>query len=565
MEKNLPLEELEKRLYERRKPPPPEKPLQPNILPEPVIPPSPPRGLSPRTRRRFVWWLGAVVVLAAVLAIFIFLRGFTSFSKSRVEIEIERPQQLIIVAGEVVPWLVTVRNKNRTTLEDGELTFQFPENSLNPESSRPALRETRTIGKLEPGQSREEVFSAVVIGGEGFEREAVASLRFRPAGSSLILQNQEKSTITIERFPVEVLIAGPAEVLSGERISVNLRLTNEGSRAFTNLRVRIEYPSGFSFEESKEPLGDFNTTWSLGSVLPREERVNEITGVVNGLEGEGKIFRVFVEYREQSGWRAYKEVTNRADVQKSPLDLSLRLFEEAGGAVSLSSPLTYEINWRNNTDVPVTGLILTAELEGTLFNLGSLSASGEISANSIRWTQAQIPVLGALRPGESGSVTFRLNAKDSFTSASRNPVLKVSVRLENSSIDFGRFRETKVNGGLNLTASASPSGAATFTVRWRVGALANEFKNVKVKTVLPSGVSWAGGGASYDDKTREVVWETGNIGANQTLEKTFTVSLNSPPGAGETASLISESELTGEDIFTGSKVLKIESPVEIEF
>ena len=94
------LKELEKSLYEREKPKlPSQKPVKEVVIgpTDPTVPPPPAGedgGISRFGRRRFFSWLGIIIVLALALSVFIFWRGFFSFTKGKVDLSINGPEKI---------------------------------------------------------------------------------------------------------------------------------------------------------------------------------------------------------------------------------------------------------------------------------------------------------------------------------------------------------------------------------------------------------------------------------------------------------------------------------------
>jgi len=160
------LKELEKSLYQQKKPTlAPEEKIAPG--PTEPIKPDParefssngadhtgPDKLSRFGRRRFVWILSVVIILALSLSVFVFWRGFFAFTKSKVELTIIAPES--IDSGSEVSWQVTIQNNNRTALKIGELIFNFPKNSLNPDTSQPLSRQFNLYRQRQGCQVRAE-------------------------------------------------------------------------------------------------------------------------------------------------------------------------------------------------------------------------------------------------------------------------------------------------------------------------------------------------------------------------------------------------------------------------
>ncbi len=593
------IEELERELYRRHKKPSlPKKdesfkeskrfeagPTEP-FSKEPEV------DISNFGKKRFTWLLVSAIIVAFLIAVFVFWRGFFAFTEKRVDINIEAPDN--IIAGEEVTWLVEVANNNRSALEAGELIFRFPRNSSDSETGKLLSRVTRDMGFLESGEKREEEFKAVVVGGDNFERNAQAFFRFKPVESSLVLASEEKHTLNIEKFPVEISINGPDETLSSQDIEVGFRLENDSDKVFNNLRLRIEYPSGFRFKNSRYPLKESNAIWPLEQILSSEKIENVITGEVSGLEGESKIFRAFLEYNEPTGWQVYKESSFRSNLAVLPLTLSVRLDDEVRGSVDLGKELSYEISWRNNFDVPLSALTLRAVLEGDLFDMKTLKTNGSVNAveKTIIWSSSQLSSLGVLRPGAEGVVTFRIKTKPSFPLSVLNPTINIRSEIESETKPAGLTvdkvqsvisHETKINGAVSLDSFAyyhEPSGLitnsgpyplkvgspTTFTVHWKLAGFANNFEDVVVKAVLPSGISWQDqslvrgsvGEVSYNSFSREVLWEIDKLTANQgrrsSLEAIFKIGVTpSPSQSGHVIPLLSEVQVVADDSFTDNQ------------
>lgn len=536
--------------------------------------------MSAEKVRRLTWILAGVAILAIGLAAVLFWRGFFGFAASRVVVSIEAPSEAI--AGEVLTWRVEIENKNRTALENAKLTFEFPKASLDPESGFAVSTEERVVARLGKGEKIAFEISAVVIGGDNFERTARLNLRFQPEGSSLVFQKETSHTLRVTRFPVDLRLIAPQETVSGETISVEIALLSSSSRPLAPLRVRIEYPSGFNFTSSQSPLENDSRIWSVGQIVPQEEKNQEIFGAIWGSAGEGKIFRAFLEYLEPDGWVRYREVSIQMRLATTPLELNILLIgsEKAAKAGEF---VNYELRWRNNFDIPLAKITLTAGLEGVMFDLASLETNGNVSAPraEIVWTEAQLPELVSLDPGEEGSVKFRLRVKDSFPRSITKPTLTVRAKIESETKPPGvtlekartqRVFETRVSGKIELSSfalrAAGPSplqvGAPTeFTIHWRIKTVANPFRDVTIKGALPSGVEWLDktsvtvglGALSYDSFSRQVTWNISSLPANAGVigvppEAVFRVRVIPPPSEkGEIMTIFSESVLAATDDF----------------
>ena len=181
----------------------------------------------------------------------IFYRGFYAFRKDQVAVSLTGPES--VVAGETATWKVSVANRNQTDLKDSTLVFQFPEyarpviteNESNQFGSLngPVIKQTIPIPQLAAGRLFEREFKAVIIGGENFNKKAQAVFKFTPASSSIVFEASADQTLKISSFPATLDFNLPAQTLSGETVSLGLKLKNQSADSFNNLRIRLEYPS----------------------------------------------------------------------------------------------------------------------------------------------------------------------------------------------------------------------------------------------------------------------------------------------------------------------------------
>ena len=292
-----------------------------------------------------------------------FFRGFYAFRKDRVEIKLSAPAE--VSAGETVVWKLRLVNKNETELKDGVLTFQFPdfsqpviETAEADQFKQSVLKQTISIPELKPSGLYEREFKAVVFGGDNFERKAQAVFNFKPSAGTIVFQSIATAVTKISSFPINLNIESSAETISGENVEVKFKLKNEGEVAFTNLRLRLESPAGFRLTESSEKLAEFNNVWRLDSILPQEEKVLVIKGLVTGIEGEGKVFRVFVEGSEGTSWKTYKESSGTVKLVMVPLALFVGTNLDGITSARAGETITYKISYQNNLDIPLANLTL---------------------------------------------------------------------------------------------------------------------------------------------------------------------------------------------------------------
>ena len=450
------LEELQKKLYTPQKPELPQ--LDPEKPPQELSPIPPPLydDVSPS---RAIWkriFLGVVIflLLAVTVAIFVFFRGFYAFRKDRVELKLQGPAE--IAAGETAVWKLAIVNKNETELKDAELVFQFPDFSRpviaaseSGQFQAGSLRQTIPVPELKAGGLFEREFKAVLYGGENFERKTQAVFKFKPSSGSIVFESVATAVTNIISFPVALTMAAVSETVSGEKVEIKFNLKNESEVVFPNVRVRLEYPSGFRVEETSEKLYEFNNVWRADELLPQESKDLIIKGTVTGLDGENKVFRAFLEGLEGISWKTYKEISGRVGLITAPLSLYLNTDPDGVVSVRSGETLSYKFVWQNNLDVPLANLTLKIKFEGNNFDLTSLEPATGLNSVSrtLILNRDNYSAFFGLQPLERGELTIQVKVKEKVSGEAKLPL---SATLESTTKPEG-LAVSQISASQNLT------------------------------------------------------------------------------------------------------------------
>lgn len=419
-----PLEELQKKLYTPERPtlPQAEKSAEPVPKNEPpVLIPFPfPEDLPASGWKRIKWGLAIFLMLALSVALVIFYRGFYAFRKNNVELKITGPDS--VVAGERAVWKISIVNRNEALLKMGQLTFNFPDYALNPTESSggsfspvAGLVQKISIPELAPGGLFEKQFATNVIGGENSERQVQALLEFQPAsGSTIVFKATAEKKIAISSLPITLDIKSDKETVSGETVVLTIDLQNQSQNAWGNIRARLELPSGFKIKSSSEKLSDFNNIWKIDQLLPQETKTLTLTGGVNGIAGEGKVFRVFVEGQEGASWKIYKEASSQLNVIEAPLTVAITTDPEGISSAAASQTLIFKASWQNNLDVALDNVVIKVKIAGDDIDFGNIFSGGGLDpvAKTITWNSVNLPALATLGPSEKGEAAFQIRVKD---------------------------------------------------------------------------------------------------------------------------------------------------------
>lgn len=498
------------------------------------------------------------------------------YSKDTLELEILGPES--VQAGQEIEYLVKMKNNGKVRLENPELIFQAPEQSVL--KDYPNLRVTQKIEDIYPGEQRTYSFKAQLFGEKDSTLEAKAWLSYQPKNLKAIFESKTTLTTRIEFIPLTFEFDLPLKVEKGEEIKFSLNYFSNIDYLLENLRVKIEYPSDFIFESSLPQALDENE-WSLPSLFQASGGRIEINGLIEGKEGQKKVFRAQLGMLKDGDFWLLKETAQSIEIIESSLYISNLINNSPNYIANAGDFLHYEIYFKNIGKRPVQKKYILVRLEGEFFDLTTLkSDKGEFGQgdNTILWDWKNVSDLRFLDVGQEGKIEFWIRVKENIDYQIKNAKLKAEIALG----EIEKVFETKINSQLTLFQKAyftqeffenlgslppKIGQAIDYVIVWQVENTCNELKNVKVKSALSENVQPTGkifpedAKFTYDSQSKTVMWNIGEVGAWQSFENiplilAFQVRLTPDfSQKGKTPLLIKESNILAEDNWT-SEILE---------
>lgn len=513
-----------------------------------------------------------LILFAAVGIIGVWYYQRNSYSKEALKLEIL--SQDSAQAGELVEYLVRYKNNGNVVLEEPELIFEYPENSVT-ESGGP-LRYTEKINDIYPGQEGNVSFKARIFGKENDLTLAQAWLSYKPRNLKARFESETTKTVQIKFVPLTLEFDLPSKLESGQNLQFSLNYFSNIDYLLENLRLNIIYPGGFEFV-SASPKALEERDWDLSSIYKGDGGRIKIEGKVEGDVGSQKIFKASLGLVRDGEFLVLKEASAALQIAESLIYVSQTINGSVNFTAQAGDLLHYEVFFKNIGRAPVQKKFLLVRLSPEFFDLNTLkSDKGESGPgdNSVIFDWQEISSLRFLDAGEEGKVEFWVKVKDKQTLRGlKNPLLENEVKIG----DIDKKFETKVNSELALSQKVyfqedffGNSGplppqvgqTTTYTVLWQVSNSWNDVKNVKVKTVLPKNVKPSGktfpegAGFTFDSASREVIWSVGDVPAWTDEESPVSLAFQiefRPDSSQQSriALLVGETEISGEDVFTG--------------
>jgi hypothetical protein len=517
--------------------------------------------------------------------ILIFLSGFifwkrNLFSKEVLRLEIIGPTEAVL--GQEVEYVVKYKNNGNFRLENPELIFEPPENSLSEEkiAQTQIFKEEKLGSAIYPGEEKSFSFRLRLFGKEGEAKIAKASLSYRPKNLMAKYTSQTSFTTVLKPHPLTFEFDFPSKVEPGRNFNLRINYFSSVDFPLSNLRIEVEYPSGFEFISSNPPSMEKNE-WEIPLLTRGDGGRVEILGKILGNVGETKIFRAKLSLLLEGKLIPLKETEKGIGLMKPSLYLRQEINGNPEYVASPGEWLHYEIYFKNVGGEELTNLSIIDKLEGEAFDFQSLKSElGECrpADTSVIFDWRNVPQLQRLLPSEEGKVDFWVKVKDDLSSLSA-PILKNKVFVGEVKEEF----LTKISAKLEIVQKGyyydeifGNSGPlppevgkeTTYTIVWRVNGYYSSFKEVTVKATLPPEVNLTGkifpeeltSKFSFDPQSREVVWTVGDLGGATSPQLAFQISFSPKENQrGTKAILVGEATASGEDSWTG-KILETSAP-----
>ncbi|MCH8244458.1 hypothetical protein IIB97_01060 [Patescibacteria group bacterium] len=528
-----------------------------------------------------------IIIFSAVL---VGIGGFwlwqkNSYSKEILKLEIIAPAE--ITMGEEITYVVKYKNNGDVRLQDPVLIFEYPAGAVPTKNQD--TRVTQSLDDIYPGQERTFSFSSRLFGKEGDIKEARALLQYTPRNLNAQFESETTVTTVISHVPLTFELDLPSRMEAGQEFSFALNYFSNSEYPLSDLRIKIEYPEGFSFTKATpSPIGE--SEWDVGLLNKAEGGRISIEGFLEGEVQEAKIFKATLGTWKEGKFTLLGETIKGIEITRTRLIISQEVNGSTDYIASQKDILHYVISFKNVSEKTLENLFLVVSLEGRPFDLASIkSDSGTFQQgdNSIIFESKNVSRLRFLGRGEEGKVEFWVNVKEEwevFSSQDKSFVLRDRIILSDVTEEF----ELKVNSKLEINQAAyfqdevfgnqgplppQVGVPTTYTVIWQAKNLYNDVQNAKVRAVLPAGVSLtgsvfpAGEPLTFDQVSREVVWEVGDLSAGTGPFETapsVAFQLRFIPLAsqqGSVAQLIGEARIQADDLFTEQSLFATDSSI----
>lgn len=536
-----------------------------------------------------------IILLVATVFVGIFKWKQASFSEERVNLSISGPEEA--GSGQKLIYVIKYTNDNRADIRNVSLKITYPEN-FKPEDDPRFISDGYTSGTFALGDIPGRGAGEVAINGKAYSPKGAlmylkAELLYSPSGFNSQFASNTQLGVTIASTPVNLEIFAPANISSADAVDYLVEYKNEGEVAFEDMRVRVQYPDGFSFSRSDPASFSGNDVWYVGELSPGQSGKIVVSGKLEGERDQVKSVRAYIGVMDQGEFISYSEEKTETNIVASPLIIVQTVNDKTSLNVNAGDELRFVLKFKNEGEMGLRDVIVTEKIESPVLDYDTLRlgrGAFDFDEKRITWKASDFPILASLQPGQEGKIKFSIQLKKIIPVNSKNDknfVISsmakidspyVPTPIEMNRVISGNKLDIRLNSKIVLDtrgfyhdALLPNSGPippkvgqeTTYTIHWRASNISNDVEKARVETVLPTDVLMTGNiypqeaNLSYNERTNAIVWDIGSMKAgtgvlSSSLEVAFQVKIKpSSAQEGHTVDLVGPATFSASDNFTG--------------
>ncbi len=537
------------------------------------------------------------LVIIAVLAVGLFGLNYYLDVSGKDNTEINLEGQSVAANGERIRFFITLTNLNKDKeLKDISLTLRADEGTELADVKSLAVQQ-KHFDSLAAGASLKEEVIVVFWGKQGDKRNLEAVARYKLGSSTNLSEKSANFEITLSDQAAGLNLSLPQQVITDQEFNLSLDYKQNTRSVLNDSFLILEAPADYVFTRSEPEREKTQTAlrWDLKDVLgeedgrPAQEGRLAVTGKFAAAENQGRTFNAKLVTLVRNREVLLAETKEELVAISNPLLLQVQAGNDQNYTASLNKEIRYQINFKNNYDMDVKDVIISADLKDTWFRPDTLRIENggfyDSKNKIITWNGGTTPQLLVLQRLESGSVSFSIKTQSDFSGDSKSNTVKLPVELTvanqprdigtpiqvnytlttkiNGSLSFQPrvvFRDDTATGFLNNGFLPPKSNQLTqYSAYFTMLALGNDFSRITAKTILPANVKFEGkikGDTEntdfvYNPRTGELQWTIENLAAFDSRQIVF--QLNAVPSfdqIGKLIPILNTVTISGSDDFT---------------
>lgn len=542
--------------------------------------------------------LGAVLGIILLMVICFFVRK-ALFLEERVSVSIDGPKEA--KSGNLITYEIDYTNNNFLDLKNATLSLTYPQD-VRPENNpnfkvTDATSGTFEIGTVASHSSGKVTFNARMYNPKGALIYLKTELDHNSVGFLSRLSSANQLGINIVSSPISLELAAPQAVASGDQVDYLISYKNTSNEEYGGVRIRLEYPDGFTFSGSDPKVFEGGNVWYVGTLAPGQSGKIIASGKLEGVSDDNKQVKATVGTLENGEFISYNEEDASTKITSSPLTISQMVNGLTSSSINAGDSLNFELNYKNTGVTGLRDVIIKENIDSQILDYATLDLKNkgvfDEAKKTITWKASDFPELANLTPGKSGKVSFSVRAKSIIPVSGNNDknfvvssIAKIDspdvpTPINSNKVIAGNRMDMRLNSKLVLDAKGyykdvniPNSGPippkvgqeTTYTLHLIASNISNDVESAKVEAILPTSVTMTGAifpedaNLKYNDRTNSITWDLGSLPAGTGVltpakDVSFQVKIKPTPDLiAREAPLLGSATFTAKDTFTGENL-----------
>ncbi|MFZ2193221.1 MAG: hypothetical protein WAV31_03180, partial [Candidatus Moraniibacteriota bacterium] len=503
-------------------------------------------------------------------------------------------------SGNLVTYEIKYKNENRASLKNVKFKLSYPE-YFKPEENPDFKIEGTTLSVYEMGTISGNAEGKLTFKGKAYSPKGnlikiQADLIYTPSTVSTEFASTDQVPVNIISSPITLGILAPQDISSGDEINYVINYKNDGATEFSNIRIKVDYPSGFSLSEANPKTSEGDNIWYLGNLAAGQSGKIVVTGRLEGGFDYVGVLNVAIGENNNGAFVSYNVENAETRIAASPLTLSQTVNGSREFIVEQGGKLIFEIKYKNEGTIGLRDVIVTEKLDGAILDYTKLKFEGgsfDASSNTVTWKAVDYKELKNLNPGQSGIIRFTAEIKTFIpleNTDDKNFIISSLAKIDSPDIPTpvnsnkiiaSNTIELKLNSKLILnvkgfyndkdipnTGPLPPKVGeeTTFTLHLTAVNLFNDVSDAKFEASLPTAVVATGkifpegSPLVYNERTNSLVWSIGNMSAGAGItsppkEVAFQIKIKpSVVQSGQEAPFLGKGTFSAKDLFTNKNI-----------
>ncbi|HLD28615.1 MAG TPA: hypothetical protein VJB67_03290 [Patescibacteria group bacterium] len=526
------------------------------------------------------------IIILGLITVNIYILSYGEFGPtSKVEITITTNSELII-SGQKTSFVIDYKNGSKTKLTDASLTVNLPEhfiiNEVSPQTIFTNHSNTFSLGDLNSGSNGEITITGVVLGQTDQAQNIDASLSFKLENSNRRQSKPTSYQYVIAGSNLSLAIEMPSQVSNGQTFNGQIKYQNNSSIDIAKLIINYSANgNNFQLTDSSQIIKD--NSWTIIDLKAGTDgQINFSGKFINSPDESDASIEYMMAIGLGNNELIQQKITKEITIAHSKFNLEIT---GQNNNIDSDKDSQYNISYLNQENFTLQNVTISAKFDSNL-----------VDNNIITWTKADLPELANIAPGQTGAISFPIKIKSTIsqlTETDKNFTLQAVAEATYQTADgtnnkFYSFSDRliqKLNTDLNLKAfgryytqegdqlgiGPTPPIVGQVTKYWIFFNLENKYNDVSdvmVSARLPENISFTGKTSTTEDQppifnanNRQISWQINTVTAPSeffsSIGATFEIELiPQNTDIGKTVDLITNISITGNDVFTGYKIIK---------